>query len=54
VFAFVLGLTTVLDLALHNLLPEGRACTEQDDVLSMLFWYFDYNLHFALLTMYLL
>jgi hypothetical protein len=54
IFAFVFGLTFEFDFALHNLLFEGRACTEQDDVFSMLFWYFDNYLHCALLTMYLL
>jgi hypothetical protein len=47
----MLGLTTVLDLALDYLLLEGRTCTEQDDVFSVLLWYFDYNLHLALLTL---
>jgi hypothetical protein len=46
----VLGLTFVFDLALNNLLLEGCARTEQHDVLSMLFWDFDSNLHIALLS----
>jgi len=50
----VLGLTTVLDLALNNLLFEGRVRTEQDDVFSVLLWYFDYNLHCVLLAVYVL
>ena len=53
-FAFVFRLTTVLDLALDYLLLEGRACTEQDDVFSMLLWYFDCDLHSVLLAVYVL
>ena len=53
-FAFVFGLTFVFNLALNNLLPEGCACTEQDDVFSVLLWYFDYDLHCVLLAVYVL
>ena len=49
-FAFVFGLTTVLDLALDYLLLERCARTEQHNVLSMLFGDFDYNLHGVLLS----
>jgi len=54
VLAFVFGLTTVFDFALHNLLLEGSVLAEQHYVSPDLLWNFDYNLHFALLTMSLL
>ena len=47
-------LTFVFNLALNNLLLEGCARTEQNDVLSVLLWYFDYNLHLVLLSVYVL
>jgi hypothetical protein len=52
--SFVFRLTFEFDFAVDYLLLEGRACTEQDDVFSVLLWYFDCDLHCALLTMYLL
>ena len=51
VFAFVFRLTFKFDFAVNNLLLEGCACTEQDDVFSMLLWYLNYYLHLALLTL---
>jgi len=50
VLAFVFGLTTVFDFALHNLLLEGRVLGKENIVFSMLGFDFDYNLHIALLT----
>jgi hypothetical protein len=52
--SFVFGLTFKFDFALNYLLLERRASTEQNDVLSVLFWDFDCDLHFVLLTMFLL
>jgi len=52
--SFVFGLTFKFDFALNYLLLERRASTEQNDVLSVLFWDFDCDLHCVLLTMFLL
>ena len=48
VLSFVFRLTFEFDFALDYLLLERRARTEQHDVFSMLFWYFDCDLHYAL------
>jgi hypothetical protein len=46
----VLGVAFILDLALYNLLLEGRILGKENKVFSMLFGYFDYNLHGVLLS----
>jgi hypothetical protein len=46
----VFGVASILDLALNNLLFEGGVLGKENKVLSMLFGYFDYNLHGVLLS----
>jgi hypothetical protein len=46
----MLGVASILDLALYNLLFEGCVLGKENKVFSMLFGYFDSNLHIALLT----
>jgi hypothetical protein len=50
----MLGLTFVFDLALNNLLLEGCILGKENKMLSMLFGYFDCNLHSVLLSVYVL
>jgi hypothetical protein len=46
----VLGVAFILDLAGHYLLLEGRILGKENKVFSMLFGYFDYDLHGVLLS----
>jgi hypothetical protein len=46
----VLGVAFIFDLALYNLLLEGRILGKENKVFSVLFGYFDYDLHCVLLS----
>jgi hypothetical protein len=46
----VFGVAFILDLALNNLLLEGRILGKENKVFSVLFGYFDYDLHSVLLS----
>jgi hypothetical protein len=48
------ALTFVFDLALYNLLLKGCILSKENKMLSMLFGYFDCNLHLVLLSVYVL